>query len=133
MHFRGLLSKETVAYLLKGVDATFSTPSYCQAHQLKKLVLGHNCNKYIITFLRLGSTREYLVLSFCIDPPYGRADTASLELFPVLPSHFGYGPEGDRPGNFTSWCMAQTLHICHGEGFFSTLYEGQTLEESHTY
>ena len=87
MHFRGLLSKETVAYLLKGVDATFSTPSYCQAHQLKKLVLGHNCNKYIITFLRLGSTREYLVLSFCIDPPYGRADTASLELFPVLPSH----------------------------------------------
>jgi len=78
-HFRVLLSNETVAYLLKGVDATFSTPSYCQAHQSKKLVLGCNCNKHIVSLLRLGSTGEYLVLSFCIGPPYGWADTASLE------------------------------------------------------
>ena len=37
-------------------------------------------NKYIIALPRSGSTGEYSVLSFCIGLPYGRANTASLEL-----------------------------------------------------
>ena len=56
-------------------DATVSVPNYCQACWSKKLVLGH----IIIALLRSGSAGEYLVLGFCIGPPYGWANTASLE------------------------------------------------------
>jgi len=36
-------------------------------------------NKYIIALLRSGSIGEYLVLGFCIGPPYGQGNTANLE------------------------------------------------------
>jgi len=34
----------------------------------------------LLQLLRSGSTGEYSVLGFCIGPPYGQANTASLEL-----------------------------------------------------
>jgi len=35
-------------------------------------------NKYIIALFRLGSTGEYLILGFCIGPPYSQANTANI-------------------------------------------------------
>ena len=50
-----------------------------QVHVAKHWII--DCVKQVIYYCtpRSGSTGEYSVLSFCIGPPYGRANTASLE------------------------------------------------------
>ena len=49
--------------------------------QLRQLLhYGWSYNKYIIAFLRSGNMGKYSVLWFCIVPPFGRANTATLEL-----------------------------------------------------
>jgi len=80
--FKVLLSNETVAFLLGMVWR--SSWRHCFRTELLSSPLieeasARSYNKYIIALFRLGSTGEYSVLGFCIGPPYGRANTASLE------------------------------------------------------
>ena len=88
--FKVLLSNETVAFLLGMVWRSSWRHSF-RTELLSSLLIeeanARSYNKYIIALLRSGSTGEYSVLGFCIGPPYGRANTASLE-----PNIFLYCP-----------------------------------------